>query len=148
MGRLLRASLIGVAAVALAACSSSGAPTSGVGGGASEPASRPTAAAPSQAAPSAVAAACGKTADTAGAVAVEIKDFSFNPGSITAKVGQPIAFTNADGVPHGAALDDGSCTTGTFGRGGGSGLVFSQPGTYPFHCPVHHDMTGTIEITS
>lgn len=140
MGRLLRASLISVAAVALAACSSSGSPTSSVGGGASAPVTSPGA-------PSAVAAACEKTTDTAGAVAVQIKDFAFNPGAITAKVGQPITFTNADNVPHGAALDDGSCTTGAFGKGTGSGLVFSQPGTYPFHCPVHHDMTGTIEIT-
>ena len=149
MRLVLRLGLVSVAVVALAACGSSASPAASSGGAPS--AAAPSAAAtsaggPTAGAPSAAAAACQTTTNTAGGVAVAIQNFSFNPGTINAKVGQAITFTNQDNVNHGAALDDGSCTTGAFGHGSTGSLVFSAAGTYTFHCPVHHTMTGTIEV--
>jgi plastocyanin len=136
MRLVLKLGLVALSVLALAACNASGTPTSS------------TAAGPTAGAPSAAASACKTTTDTANGVAVTIQNFAFTPGSITAKVGQPITFTNKDNVSHGAALDDGSCTTGRFGNGQSAGLVFSAAGTYTFHCPVHPTtMTGTIQIT-
>jgi len=132
MRPLLRLALVTVAAVALAACGSSGSPASSAGGGG----------------PSAATAACQPTSQTGG-VAVQIDNFAFNPGTIQAAVGQPITWTNAESISHGAVLDDDStCSTGSFGKGGSGSLVFSKPGTYAYHCTVHgKSMAGTITIT-
>ena len=88
---------------------------------------------------------CSETKDT-GAVAVSIKDFAFNPSAVEAQVGQVIAFTNNDTTDHTATLVDGTCTTPHIAAGTSDGLIFSAPGTYPFHCAIHSQMTGTITI--
>ena len=95
--------------------------------------------------PAPAASACRETTD-AGAVAVSIVDFGFQPSAIAAKVGQVIAFTNTGFEPHNATLDDGKCAIPTQQKGGTDGLVFAVAGTYPFHCTVHTQMTGTITI--
>ncbi len=92
-------------------------------------------------------AACTATAD-AGTVTASMAGTAFVPPAITAKVGDVIAWTNRDSVPHTATLDDDSCTTESLSEGGVGALTFSAPGTYPFHCNVHPTMTGTIEVTS
>jgi plastocyanin len=70
-------------------------------------------------------------------------------GPVSAKVGEVITWTNGDGVPHGVALDDGSCAmSGTIPGGGGTkSLKFSVAGSFPFHCSVHASMRGTITIS-
>ena len=90
--------------------------------------------------------ACVATTE-APAVTVVIAGRAFDPGRVQGIVGQPIGWENRDAVPHTATLDEGDCTTQNLGRGDIGGLVFSSPGTYPYHCRIHSDMTGTIEIT-
>ena len=59
-----------------------------------------------------------------------------------------IGWTNNDSAGHTAALDDGTCTTDTIAPGTTQALVFSVPGTYPYHCNIHPTlMKGTITIT-
>jgi plastocyanin len=129
------------AVLLLAACSSSGATTA------------PSAAAPSAEAstPASSPAAGGGAACTqsasAGQVAVDIKDFAFGSGTIQAKVGDVVTFTNKDSAPHTATLDDGSCSTGTINSGSSDGLMFSAAGTYTFHCKIHSSMKGTITVS-
>lgn len=120
------------ATLTLAACA---------GGGAT---SAPSAAAPSDA-PSAAAGAACAPATAAATVPVTIAGFAF-PATVTAKVGDVIGFTNDDGAPHTATLDDGSCTTENIAQGATGSLVFGAAGSYPFHCKIHPTMTGTIEV--
>ena len=138
MSRRSLGTLIAGLALVLAACSSSG----------SSPAA--SAAAPSAVAPSAATSAaagtCSETKD-AGAVAVSIKDFEFDPATITAKVGQVVAFSNTGAAPHNATLDAGGCATATLQPSQADGLVFTAAGTYPFHCTVHTQMKGTITVS-
>lgn len=131
-----RLALVAVAAIALAACGSSASQASSGTG------------TPAGSASSGSASGCQPTTQTGG-VAVTIINFSFNPSTIQAKVGQPITWTNNESINHGAVLDtDSSCSTGSFGKGGSGSLVFSKPGTYTYHCTVHgKSMTGTITIT-
>mgnify|MGYP000477542358 CR=1 FL=1 len=129
------AALVVFASLALAAC----------GGGAATTA--PSAAAPSDApsiAPSAAGGACAPSTAVA-TVPVTIAGFAF-PATITARVGDVVGFTNDDGAPHTATLDDGSCTTENLAKGATGSLVFSVAGSYPFHCKIHPNMTGTIEV--
>jgi plastocyanin len=142
--------VVGIAAlVAIAACGSGAG-----GGGASSPEAvgggrygdAPATPASSSGAPAAGGACTASTATAT--VQVSIAERAFTPDTVKAKVGDSIAFTNADAVPHTATLDDGSCSTENLGKDQTGSLTFSAPGTYSFHCKIHAGMTGSFEITS
>ncbi|HEX8025667.1 MAG TPA: plastocyanin/azurin family copper-binding protein [Candidatus Limnocylindrales bacterium] len=121
-----------IAVVALSACSSTGGSTpaasSGSGGGGG-------------------AAACS-VATSAGTVAAGIKNFAFDPATVTAKVGDTITWTNNDTAGHTVTLDaQSACDTGTIASGATGSLTFTAAGTYAFHCKIHSSMHGTITIT-
>jgi plastocyanin len=78
---------------------------------------------------------------------IEIKDFAFNPQTITVKSGDKITWINRDEEPHtivsvekqfkkSSALDTDQEFTITAGA----------PGTYTYYCSVHPKMTGTIVV--
>lgn len=78
---------------------------------------------------------------------IEIKDFAFNPQTITVKSGEKITWINRDEEPHtvvsvgkqfkkSTALDTDQTYT----------IVAGTPGTYSYFCSVHPKMTGTIVV--
>ena len=78
---------------------------------------------------------------------IEIKDFAFNPQTITVKSGEKVTWINRDEEPHtvvsvgkkfkkSSALDTDQTFTITAGA----------PGTYTYFCSVHPKMTGTIVV--
>ena len=78
---------------------------------------------------------------------IEIKDFAFNPQTLTVKSGEKITWVNRDEEPHtivsvqkqfkkSTALDTDQEFTITAGA----------PGTYTYFCSVHPKMTGTIVV--
>jgi plastocyanin len=78
---------------------------------------------------------------------IEIKDFAFNPQTITVKSGEKVTWINRDEEPHtivsvekqfkkSTALDTDQEFTITAGA----------PGTYSYFCSVHPKMTGTIIV--
>jgi plastocyanin len=90
-----------------------------------------------------------KEADTTGNQQnrIEIKDFAFNPQTLTVKSGEKITWINRDEEPHtvvsvgkkfkkSTALD----TDETFT------ITADAPGTYTYFCSVHPKMTGTIVV--
>src|ERR1700757_2630450 len=83
----------------------------------------------------------------AGENRIEIKDFAFNPQTLTVKSGEKITWVNRDEEPHtvvsvekqfkkSPALDTDQEFTVTAGA----------PGTYSYFCSVHPKMTGTIVV--
>ena len=87
-------------------------------------------------------------AQSAGSVAVKIANFAFDPNAVTAKVGDTITWTNSDSAGHTATVDgQDACTTQTLATGASGSITFSQAGTYPFHCKIHPNMTGTITVS-
>jgi plastocyanin len=129
MDRRILATLGGITLV-ISACSSSG--------GSAAPAA-------SAAGAAAAGAACVEASGT-GTVAVSIKDFSFEPSAITAKVGDTVTFSNTGAAAHNATLDAGGCATPNIEPGKADGLHFTAAGSYPFHCTIHTDMKGTITV--
>ena len=78
---------------------------------------------------------------------IVIKDFHFNPETLTVKSGEKITWINRDEEPHtvvsvekqfkkSSALDTDQEFTITAGA----------PGTYTYFCSVHPKMTGTIVV--
>jgi plastocyanin len=120
--------------VIVAACSSSGATTA------------PSAAPPTQAPASASAAPSTGGGGTAGS-AVSIKDFSFVPGDLTAKVGQEITWTNNGQVAHAVSFNTGLLDSGSLSAGATFTHTFDAPGTFTYHCNFHSSMEATITIT-
>jgi plastocyanin len=85
--------------------------------------------------------------DTGGQTQIEIKDFHFNPQTLTVKSGEKITWINRDEEPHTVVsvekqfkksppLDTDQEFTITAGA----------PGTYTYFCSVHPKMTGTIVV--
>jgi alcohol dehydrogenase (cytochrome c) len=78
---------------------------------------------------------------------VEIKDFSFQPDTITVPVGTTVTWINHDSASHTISSDDGKFDSGTIKNGGEFTFTFSQPGTYSYHCNIHSSMKGVIAVT-
>jgi len=95
----------------------------------------------------------GSSTDTTGSEGlgiktdVEIKDFTFNPGTTTIPAGTTVIWTNNDSTDHtvestsGNELDSGIIAPGeTFAH------IFNDPGTYEYHCSLHTTMVGSIVV--
>jgi plastocyanin len=103
----------------------------------------------SSAAPGGASAAPPSTAGSpaAAAAAVAIKDFAFNPGTIQAKVGQNITWTNQDSTAHTVTLDDKSVDSGNVQPNANYSHAFTQAGTFTYHCSIHPTMKGTVTVS-
>lgn len=93
-----------------------------------------------------VAALVGGTA-LAADQSVAISGQSYSPASVTVSVGDTVTWTNSDAMAHTATADDASWDTGNIGGSGGTGAVtFATAGTFPYHCDIHPQMTGTVTV--
>ncbi len=81
------------------------------------------------------------------AMSVDIADFAFSTGPLEIAAGTTVTWTNQDDVPHTATADDESFDSGRLENGASFSQTFDSPGTYPYHCDFHPNMTGTIVIT-
>jgi len=73
---------------------------------------------------------------------------SFSPNPVTVKVGQTVAWHNADSITHTATADAGAFDAGNIGPGGtSSAITMSAAGTFGYHCSIHPTMVGTITVT-
>jgi plastocyanin len=111
-------------------------------------------------------AACGKSSpaepdNTSGAIVVDIlsgagdgsydaskggsSNSGFSPGTITVPVNSVVKWQNNDSVAHHPLADGGS-----FGKvvdpAGEVHFTFSSKGSFPYHCLIHPNMTGTINV--
>ncbi len=103
--------------------------------------------APAASAPPVPAPTIGPAASAAAAgSAVAIKDFSFQPASISVAVGSTVTWTNNDTTGHTVTADDGSFDSGTVAPGASFGHTFDTAGTFTYHCNIHPSMTATITV--
>ncbi len=77
---------------------------------------------------------------------VEIKNFSFNPSTLTVTKGTTVTFTNSDSSSHTVTANDGSFDTGNISSGASQTITFSKTGTFTYYCSVHPTMKGTIIV--
>lgn len=79
---------------------------------------------------------------------ITISGFAFT--ALTVAAGTTVTWKNSDTVAHTATSDQGSAfhfDTGSISPGGTSGgIVFSQAGTFSYHCTFHPDMHGSITV--
>ena len=84
---------------------------------------------------------------TANAVAVTIKDFSFQPDATDIAVGDTVTWTNEDPAPHTATGQGGSFQSGRLNTGESFSHTFDAAGTFEYFCEFHPNMHGTIVVS-
>jgi plastocyanin len=150
MNRLSLAAAGVAALLALSACSSS---SSGGGGASSTGASNPAGGAGAPSSSASVPAATGTSDDKGGATngepEIKIKNFGFS-GTLTVKAGAKVKVVNEDSAAH--TLTDKAThkfDTGNIDGNGATGTFTapSKPGSYPFGCTYHPQMSGTLVVT-
>jgi plastocyanin len=68
----------------------------------------------------------------------------FSPQTVTIDVGESVTWINAHDDPHtatGASFDTGIIQPGRIAT-----VEFNEPGTFPYACEIHPEMTGTVEV--
>jgi len=76
---------------------------------------------------------------------IRIKNFAFDPASITVKVGSTVRWENKDSVPHRILFADGADSTVLAAMQSYS-RKFDQAGTYDYACTIHPTMQGTVIV--
>ena len=100
--------------------------------------------------PSTAADAASPGASTAvpGGQAISIKDFSFNPASVSIKVGDSVTWSNADGAAHSIQSgNDAFDSPDKIAPATSFSFTFATAGTFTYICGIHPYMKGTVVVT-
>ena len=86
----------------------------------------------------------GNASDT-----VTIQATVFSPATITVGLGTIVTWKNMDTASHTVTSDDGgSFNSGSISTNGTYTFIFTNYGSYPYHCSLHPGMTGTVQVVS
>ena len=77
---------------------------------------------------------------------VGMRNFGFDPPTVTVAVGDTVAWSNADLVPHTATARDAAWDSKSIDANGAWHLVAATPGTHDYYCVFHPGMKGTIVV--
>ena len=77
---------------------------------------------------------------------VEIKNFSFQPGSINVSEGTTVTWVNDDSAEHTVTSIDGTFNSGNIAPGRVFNFTFTKPGKYQYQCVIHPSMVGYVNV--
>jgi plastocyanin len=77
---------------------------------------------------------------------IEIKDFSFQPKTITVPVSTKVVWVNKDEEPHTVASTDDVFKSKALDTDDQFSFTFDKKGTYEYFCSVHPRMTAKIVV--
>jgi plastocyanin len=86
-------------------------------------------------------------ANAPGAQTVQIRDYAFDPPTLTLPLGATVTWINDDAVAHTATARDRSFDTGNIGPGERVSLTFTTAGSFAYICLYHPNMAGTVVVT-
>ena len=80
---------------------------------------------------------------------VEIRNFAYNPATVTIESGDSVEWTNRDSTRHNAQRDDPpQFRTDLLNQNQTSAPVqFTSIGTFDYYCQPHPSMTGRVVVT-
>ena len=84
--------------------------------------------------------------DAAGSAEVVIDDFAFVSADLTVDVGTEITWRNDQSVPHTVTGDDDEFDSADLAEGASFTQTFAEAGTFAYHCDIHPDMTGVVNV--
>jgi plastocyanin len=78
---------------------------------------------------------------------VSIENMAFTPAAIKVKVGTTVTWTNNDSIAHTVTADSGDGpNSGNLDPGKTYSFTYKSVGTFSYHCEIHPDMTGTVQV--
>lgn len=84
---------------------------------------------------------------------ITIKNFAFDPPTITVKSGTTVTWTNEDSAdhfvasdPHPTHTDLPGLSSNPFSQGQSYSFTFTKVGTFGYHCHLHPSMKGTVIV--
>jgi len=86
-----------------------------------------------------------QTTSSVSANTILIKNFAFDPASMTVKAGSTVRWENKDSVPHRILFADGADSTVLAASQSWSRKI-DQAGTYDYACTIHPTMQGTVIV--
>ena len=114
-------------------------------GGGSKAKTTPAATSPAGTPKATTQATQAATTPGAQGASVEIKNFAFEPKTVTIKVGQAVTWTNQDSAAHTVA-GDGGIDSGDLSKGKSYSKTFDTEGTFDYHCSIHPQMKGQVIV--
>jgi len=78
--------------------------------------------------------------------AIVMRNFGFDPPTVTVAVGDTVSWQNADLVPHTATARDAAWDSKTIGADGAWHVITTAPGTHDYYCVFHPGMKGTVIV--
>ena len=94
-----------------------------------------------------------ETTEVESVAEVLIRNFAFEPATLTVPAGTTVIWTNEDSAPHLVASDPHPAHTDlpelvseTLSQGDAYRFTFKKTGTYGYHCHLHPTMKGTIVV--
>jgi plastocyanin len=94
----------------------------------------------------------GRTSSSAGASAtkaVTIRDYTYEPATITVPKGTTVTFTNRDSTPHTATSKQaGLFESGSLDSGKSGTVTLDESGTFAYYCLFHPFMKGTVVVSA
>jgi plastocyanin len=83
---------------------------------------------------------------------VVLKSMAFQPATLTIKTGEEVTWKNEDSTTHTASSlapegpDTNGWHSGNIEPGQSYTTKLAKPGSYPYQCKIHTQMTGTIVV--
>lgn len=86
---------------------------------------------------------------TTGTAAVKVTQsdaLKFDPGTVSVKAGDVVAFTNGGTIGHNVTFDAGAATNGVMVGGDTVLFKFTAAGSYHYVCTIHPGMEGSVTV--
>jgi len=77
---------------------------------------------------------------------VDIEEFDFGPGSLSAVMGDMVRWTNKDGFTHTSTRSGFPGWTLTVPSDASKTRAFKQAGTFSYICTIHDGMSGSVKV--
>ena len=90
--------------------------------------------------------AVSSTGGGASGNAVDVKNFSFNPASLSVSKGTKVTWTFDDGAKHNVTDSKNTFKSTDLSGGATYSFTFNTAGTYSYICSIHPYMKGTVTV--
>jgi plastocyanin len=77
---------------------------------------------------------------------ISISQFRFAPAELTVAVGDTVAWSNGDALPHTTTADSGAWSSPELAAGSRFIFVPKRAGRYTYHCAAHPVMRGLLTV--
>lgn len=94
----------------------------------------------------AIVLAVAGPAPSAATATVHIKNFAFDPATLTVAAGTTVRFVNDDSEAHTVTARDGSFNSDGLDTNDSWSFRFSKAGDYAYFCQLHPYMKGTVIV--